>query len=562
MKPIFKILLCFWVVFTLSVFIPIFLLAQKPPHLDSLIFLPDNELMPIDPNPTPEFSPEYRYPDFGFEINPTSSEYRSKEDIWRNAPIIVEGRTMKGMLQEERNKYPALFLSNKEVYEVYPYALSYVYRGDVIGDTIYILLPRYNYNKVQAPDPNGHDCKAFVYAPNLYSIAFLKPIEIDGYTYYSPCNTNYEGFEWVNELAKFIEDRCFVQAYSKNDILQTFSEKGDPLQVKRSIAEERKQKEAERKKHISPKKSDAIPVTGQKIEEYIRDKGWLRTVRQNIKLRGNDDFIYSIGDMEFYASGMDQYDLEFKVYGTAEQNRNFGAALLFLEYNSDVFGDSIMAHAKLSVFKAPAFAGSNYSLLSADDSDNVFGVSLVFTDFINNLGLLLPAGSKVHLYTVYITFSRSGCNNKPDFKPSEWDRVNFITHYMHPIDSSFTNYDTVTIEPIPNPTLCPYPQITTSFKNIVGKRAGVGDTLEIKGINFGTTGGYVAFKDANFGSGLYTKGLESQYLLSWTDTLIKVLIPSYTTKNYPSGTRGCAGSGLVKVYTMNGDSAISSDLST
>ena len=272
MKPIFKILLCLWVVLSLNTFFPIFLLAQKPPHLDSLIFLPDNEPFPIEPNPTPEFSPEYRYPDFGFEINPSSSEYRSREAVWRNAPIIVEGRTMKGMLQEERNKYPALFLSDKEVYEVYPYALSYVYRGDVIGDTIYILLPRYNFNKVQAPDPNGHDCKAFVYAPNLYSIAFLKPIKINGFTYYTPCNTNYEGFEWVNELAKFIEDRCIVKGYSKSDILQTFSEKGDHLQVKRSIAEEKKQKEVEREKHISPKKSDAIPVTGQKIEEYMGDR--------------------------------------------------------------------------------------------------------------------------------------------------------------------------------------------------------------------------------------------------------------------------------------------------
>ena len=130
---------------------------------------------------------------------------------------------------------------------------------------------------------------------------------------------------------------------------------------------------------------------------------------------------------------------------------------------------------------------------------------------------------------------------------------------MHPIDSSFTNYDTVTIEPIPNPTLCPYPKITTSFKNIVGKRAGVGDTLEIKGRNFGTTGGYVAFKDANRGEHRYTFGLESQYRLTWTDTLIRVLIPSYIGAGYVGSDPGCAGSGKVKVFTMAGDSAISSD---
>ena len=180
---------------------------------------------------------------------------------------------MKGMLQEERNKYPALFLSDKEVYEVYPYALSYVYRGDVIGDTIYILLPRYNFNKVQAPDPNGHDCKAFIYAPNLYSIAFLKPIKIEGFTYYTPCNTNYEGFEWVNELAKFRDTRCNGFKYSKQNIIQVFSESGYPLNVKRSIAKENKKNESKNVKNKPAKKSGAIPVTGQKIEDYMRGRG-------------------------------------------------------------------------------------------------------------------------------------------------------------------------------------------------------------------------------------------------------------------------------------------------
>lgn len=199
-------------------------------------------------------------------------------------------------------------------------------------------------------------------------------------------------------------------------------------------------------------------------------------------------------------------------------------------------------------------------MASVDDSEDVFGASLVFTDFLDSLGLLMPAGQKVLLFTVTMDFDQVGCNQKPNLQPAEWDRVNLITTYMTEIGSTIYSYDTVTIEDIPNPELCPFVQITSSFKDVIGKRAGVGDTLEIKGHNFGEKPGYVAFKDANRGLGRYTLGLDVQYLLTpWTDTLIRVLIPSYIKAGYSGSAHGCAGSGLIKVFTATGDSAISAD---
>lgn len=253
--------------------------AQNPPHLDSLIFLPFNEpIMKIDEDglKTIDDSPgNGNFTDYGFESNPALPEYKSKEDIWRNAPVVVEGRTMPGtFLRFEQDVYPALFVSQKEVYEVYSYALTYVYRGDLKGDTIFILLPRYNYNKLIRPY-SGHSCKAYVYARNIYSMAFLKPIIVNGYTYYTPCNTDYEGFEWENSVAKFSDNSCDGIFNTKQDLIRIFSEKGFPLQVKRSITDERKEIEVKKENKKPAKKSDAIPVTGQKIEDYLRDKGWL-----------------------------------------------------------------------------------------------------------------------------------------------------------------------------------------------------------------------------------------------------------------------------------------------
>jgi hypothetical protein len=532
--------------------------GQKPPHLDSLIFLPPNEPIPYEAPDGGIIIDDSKghYSNYGFESNPALPEHQTKEDIWRNAPIIVEGRAQRGLIREPYDEYPALIVSPKEIYEVYPYALSYVYRGDVKGDTIYILLPRYNYNKVLSPDQNGHGCTREIFGPYYYSIAFLKPIQFNGYTYYTPCNTEYEGFSWNNHSSKFDDSKCINIEYSKENIKSIFSKKGIKFEVNRQIVNKKAIKVEKRTK---PKKSDAIPVTGQKIEEYLRDRGWLRPAIVELGIRGSNNFTYVLDSMEVIDDGIGVHSLTFQVYGVAEHNRYFSKALLFLRYNTDVFGDSILAHSKLFINKAPAFYGSNYSMASVDDSEDVFGASLVFTDFLNSLGLLMPAGQKVLLFTVTMDFDQVGCNHKPNLQPAEWDRVNLITTYMTEIGSTIYSYDTVTIAEIPNPELCPFVQITSSFKEVNGKRAGVGDTLEIKGHNFGEKPGYVSFKDANDLPNRYTTGLESQYILQWKDTMIQVLIPSLIKEGYTGDAKGCAGSGLVKVFTAAGDTAVSAD---
>ncbi|MCO6462264.1 MAG: hypothetical protein J5I59_12745 [Saprospiraceae bacterium] len=226
MKPNFKILLFSWLVFSSIILLPCFSFAQKPPHLDSLIFLPENEPIPYDPGDgILIYGSDGPYPDYGFESNPALSAFKTKEDIWRNAPIIVEGRTQSGIIRNDIDEYPSLIVSNKEIYDVLPYALSYVYRGDVKGDTIYVLMPRYNYNKVQPPY-SKHECRVGIFGPKYYSIAFIKPIVINGFTYYTPCNTDYQGFEWINGASKFYDNRCQTNYYTKKEIFEIFIQKG------------------------------------------------------------------------------------------------------------------------------------------------------------------------------------------------------------------------------------------------------------------------------------------------------------------------------------------------
>lgn len=67
------------------------------------------------------------------------------------------------------------------------------------------------------------------------------------------------------------------------------------------------------------------------------------------------------------------------------------------------------------------------------------------------------------------------------------------------------------------------------------------------------------FKDANVGLDTYTNSIENKYIQpGWSDTLIQVEIPSIIKNDYLGNAYGCAGSGLIKIKTAEGE-AVSKD---
>jgi len=87
--------------------------------------------------------------------------------------------------------------------------------------------------------------------------------------------------------------------------------------------------------------------------------------------------------------------------------------------------------------------------------------------------------------------------------------------------------------------------------------AGIGEILTINGSNFGTTPGKVYFRTADNGGETYLNGLDSQFIASsgcsWSNTQIKVIVPSYVVDGYENMTgskkNGGAGTGDVMVMT-------------
>ena len=104
------------------------------------------------------------------------------------------------------------------------------------------------------------------------------------------------------------------------------------------------------------------------------------------------------------------------------------------------------------------------------------------------------------------------------------------------------------------------PVITTNF-NTISKVAGTGEILTIQGANFGNTQGTgtVYFKVADNGGQTFLKGLDNQYIESWTNTQIDVIVPSYIYKgrNNEMIKSGGAGTGQIKIKTAVGDSCVS-----
>ena len=104
--------------------------------------------------------------------------------------------------------------------------------------------------------------------------------------------------------------------------------------------------------------------------------------------------------------------------------------------------------------------------------------------------------------------------------------------------NSLKNYDQVIFTPTALPAIT-----NLSPTSIV---AGTDQTLTITGTNFGTQRGTVCFKGADDGGANYLKGLDEQYYVTpndWSNTQIKVKVPSYVSKTFQNDTTKMGGAG-------------------
>jgi len=248
---------------------------------------------------------------------------------------------------------------------------------------------------------------------------------------------------------------------------------------------------------------------------------------------------------------------EFDVMASSNNpNIYFSAALLYIMYDSDLAGANIVANNKVTVSKGAHFNNANdYQIFTHD---------------------YFPMVLSINIYPYFLSLNRVPLNNIPTvmmhFKiellnsivDASQFYISFLsksyegTHATYTLTSfaPYSGYDIYYDKTFLNSFL---PNITTNMSSI-SKPAGIGEVLTIEGKNFGMQKGVVFFKAADNGGQTYLKGVQDQYIDSWSNSQIKVKVPSKVHNGY-GGTQyigtGGAGTGTVYIRTSAGDTCVS-----
>ena len=250
---------------------------------------------------------------------------------------------------------------------------------------------------------------------------------------------------------------------------------------------------------------------------------------------------------------------------TNQNNVYFDGGHVRVVYDTLAFGINVANTGLFDVSFCPDFTNSSYCLY------NVNNINHKTLDILSGLDfepdqlqrVLLDTLPKPFLHLSFvvnldsvshnIVFQNVAATGEPTYANSA--NATFFDYYY--FDHIFyLSSNTIELPDDHTPTILE--------KNVTPKIAGIGDTLNLRGINFGDAKGEVLFKAADDGGQSDLRGLDDQYHLYWSDTLIQVLVPSLVYKGYESlvnhNWSGGAGSGNIKIQTINGDTNVHSEI--
>lgn len=392
------------------------LVAQEDPF-----YFPPNEPIP-DTMDNGLILLGHKYPSGGFQSIKPEEQFSTRELIWTNAPYIIEGLTLR-VTRNDSLYYPGLKISDTEQYYIIPYLVYYQYKGQPVEDTIYILQARADYNFVYPP--SNHNCNISSIGNsgdyNNRSFVFLQSKIINGKQYYINCDYNYDGFAYIYDLDKYYDSKCFINGsgdkYTKAELLAYLEQytgnlteniSTTALKIFNDKEEKEKRKEEEIRKNVERRqaeqkqKENVIHLRGMSKSEKEKQlkKKAINVKRNDIELRSTGDDIYYTIDNQLYSDlGNGNYEFSFDVFGTATNCCHyFGQSSIFLNYNTEAFGDSIDFENKVTTIKASDFTSNKYQILQGDYDDDILLVSVWNSDD-NFLGKEFPA-KKNYIYSL------------------------------------------------------------------------------------------------------------------------------------------------------------------
>lgn len=251
--------------------------------------------------------------------------------------------------------------------------------------------------------------------------------------------------------------------------------------------------------------------------------------------------------------GFYEYDINVKANNSLTYLENVN---VHLSYNPAVFNPSVVASNNVTITSGPSFSNSSYYSANAfklDGSASTFvfvvttSVSPVRTNITTSFILLAHVKMKIqNCGNVSTTFTNNAVASGQCLYATTPSGTNT------PVYNSLTYNGNLTTNITCGPTI---------FNFNSPLRGGV-DTLKIKGFGFGAIKGTgsVQFKDADISGFPYITQLDNQDYVFWSDTLIKVLVPSFNQNLFGSnGKNNSAGTGNF-IITNNSAQTTTSNL--
>lgn len=474
-----------------------------------------------------------------------------------NAQIISKESVMKQAVQYSKAIFEGKIISegkafrakDNAIYTEYDVQIDKVISGSISSQTIKVLIEggEINENGVVLITSASHGLSI---KQNIESTIFVQPTTIGQ----SP--DSYILVEQVcyNSNNQIIATNHLSEYYTNiNDLYVDLSKE---LNIK---IDQKKNAVANEVSNFNATESDLTPYS-QKVNNYNARMAFFVAKKSASANRTSNvlanNLTISIGNESVTSNGGNKY-LEFDVFAKANVGGlYFDNCLLRLQYSNTAFGSNLMASGNVTITKGALFNSATYlnpQTNSIDQTSNTLGIpfGIEYTQSTFNRTVLATTDKTI----LHIKIKIQNCGNTADLlfvDVSTTSNLSFFTTTANASSVAGTGFDNTTyISPGTN-LLCTV--IVDDYNTPLN--GGRNEIFTISGSNFGAVrgNGKVRFRNANKAGFPFLDGIDNADYISWTNTEIKIKMPSSTILNGPYNN---PGSGAFIVKNDLGDSTVS-----
>jgi hypothetical protein len=241
-------------------------------------------------------------------------------------------------------------------------------------------------------------------------------------------------------------------------------------------------------------------------------------------LRSTKTLTYTISNAIITGSATKYFEFDVNL---ADDNGTvyFNSGLIKLQYSSSAFGSNVVSANTIQVTRGALISDtSTYAFPTpADISANVVAIPLSINVPLSVNLAPMPA---TPTQAVHVKMQIQTCNSGGNIQFTDQATMLLLSYYgVNANDTFGTPYDNIVATQVVNVPACA-PTITSYTPSSID--AGVNEILEIHGFQFGDNqgNGNVFFPNANDG-GMSKAGMNYTDFFYWSDTLIKIVFPSF-----------------------------------